>query len=132
MAARARVLLVDDEAVFLRSMAARLEMRGYEVGTATSGPDALDAIQQRGYDIVVLDHRMPGMDGLETLARLRKIEPLLPVILLSAYAFVSVAADAMARGAVDYLVKPTSLEKLCERIELALERRALEEGLDRP
>jgi DNA-binding NtrC family response regulator len=129
MAAKARVLLVDDEVVFLQSLARRLEIRNYEVGTATSGPAALEALRQRPFDVVVLDHHMPGMDGIETLAKLREFEPLLPVILLSGYALVSVAGEAMTRGAVDYLLKPTLLEKLIERIELALERKALEQAL---
>lgn len=129
MVSKVRVLLVDDEPVFLHSMAKRLQLRGYEIGTAGSGMEALECLEREPYDVVVLDHRMPGMDGVETLQRLRVLQPSLPVILLSGYAYLSVAADAMNSGAVDYLLKPAPIEKLCERIGVALEKKRILQGL---
>lgn len=124
-----RVLLVDDEPIFLKSMDKVLSARGYEVGTVGSGPEALEALQFKKYDVVVLDQRMPGMDGLATLERIRKQHALLPVILLSGHAEVGTAVEAMSRGAVDYLLKPAHVQKLCERIQAALEKRTILEEI---
>ena len=130
MASKAKVLLVDDEPIFLKYMAKVLGARGYEVATVQSGQEALEAIQSHPFDVVILDQRMPVMDGLKTLERLRKLKPLLPVILLSGHADVGTAVEAMTLGAVDYLLKPALVEKLCERIQTALEKRSILEELD--
>lgn len=124
-----RVLLVDDERIFLESMSKVLRGRGYEVGTAASGVEALEEVRFKTYDVVVLDLRMPGMDGLEVLGRIRKNTPLLPVILLSGHADVSMAVEAMQHGAVDYLLKPAPIEKLCSRIQSSLEHRKILEEM---
>ena len=129
MTDKPRVLLVDDEPIFLKSMAKVLAARGYAVGTVGSGPEALETLRFEKYDVVVLDQRMPGMDGLTTLEHLRKRDALLPVILLSGHAEVGTAVEAMSRGAVDYLLKPAHVQKLCERIQAALEKRTILEEL---
>jgi len=129
MAEAIRVLLVDDEQLFLESMSKVLKARGYEVGTAAAGVQALEEVEFKPYDVVILDLRMPGMDGIEVLGRIRKSAPLLPVILLSGHADVSRAVEAMQHGAVDYLLKPASIEKLCSRIQSALEHRKILEEM---
>ena len=106
MADAIRVLLVDDEPVFVDTMSKVLKARGYGVGTAAGGVEALEELLFNRYDVVVLDLRMPGMDGIATLERIRKRDPLLPVILLSGHADMSKAVEAMQHGAVDYMVKP--------------------------
>jgi DNA-binding NtrC family response regulator len=128
-----RVLLVDDETLFLESMSKVLRGRGYNVSTAPGGAEAIEEITSRPYDVVILDLRMPNIDGMEVLKRIRKDFPLLPVILLSGHADVSRAVEAMQHGAVDYLLKPAPILKLCERIQSSLEhRRVLEEmGLEK-
>ena len=123
MAEAIRVLLVDDEPLFLESMSKVLKVRGYAVGTAAGGVEALEDLRFNRYDVVVLDLRMPGLDGIATLERIRKQDGLLPVILLSGHADMSKAVEAMQHGAVDYLLKPAPVDKLCERIRSSLEHR---------
>jgi DNA-binding NtrC family response regulator len=125
-----RVLLVDDEQTFLESMSKVLRIRGYEVGTAPNGLAALEELRFATYDVVVLDQRMPGLDGVATLERISRAYPTLPVILLSGHAEVSAAVAAMNRGAVDYLLKPALVEKLCERIRAAVEKKRILEELE--
>ncbi len=127
-----RVLLVDDEPVFVETMSKVLKARGYGVGAAAGGVEALEELRFNRYDVVVLDLRMPGMDGIETLERIRKQDPLLPVILLSGHADMSKAVEAMQHGAVDYMLKPAPVDKLCERIRSAIEHRNILEELGPP
>ena len=129
MADSIRVLLVDDEPVFVDTMSKVLKARGYGVGAAAGGVEALEELQFNRYDVVVLDLRMPGMDGIATLERIRKRDPLLPVILLSGHAGMSKAVEAMQHGAVDYMLKPAPVDKLCERIRSAVEHRKILEEL---
>ena len=129
MADAIRVLLVDDEPVFVDTMSKVLKARGYGVGAAAGGVEALEELRFNRYDVVVLDLRMPGMDGIETLERIRKQDPLLPVILLSGHADMSKAVEAMQHGAVDYMLKPAPVDKLCERIRSAIEHRNILEEL---
>jgi DNA-binding NtrC family response regulator len=126
-----RVLLVDDEPIFLGAMSKVLKARGYEVGTTENGLAALEELKIREYDVVVLDQRMPGIDGVTTLARIQLAHPKLPVILLSGHADIATAVEAMNRGAVDYLLKPAKVEELSERIRSALEKKSILEELDR-
>jgi DNA-binding NtrC family response regulator len=128
---RIRVLLVDDEPIFLGAMSKVLRARGYEVGTTESGLAALEELTVCDYDVVVLDQRMPGIDGVTTLARIQAAHPKLPVILLSGHADIATAVEAMNRGAVDYLLKPAKIEELSERIRSALEKKSILEELDR-
>jgi DNA-binding NtrC family response regulator len=123
-----RVLLVDDEALFLESMRKVLKLRGCEVGVAGGGEQALRELRRARYDAVVLDLRMPGLDGIATLEHIRAMDPALPVLLLSGHADMSKAAEAMQKGAADYLLKPAQVDKLCERIRSAIELRAAREN----
>ena len=132
MADAIRVLLVDDEPVFVDTMSKVLKARGYEVGAAAGGVAALEELRFNRYDVVVLDLRMPGMDGIATLERIRKRDPLLPVILLSGHADMSKAVEAMQHGAVDYMLKPAPVDKLCERIRSAVEHRKILEEMGPP
>ena len=132
MADAIRVLLVDDEPVFVDTMSKVLKARGYGIGAAAGGVEALEELRFNRYDVVVLDLRMPGMDGIETLERIRKHDPLLPVILLSGHADMSKAVEAMQHGAVDYMLKPAPVDKLCERIRSAIEHRNILEELAPP
>jgi DNA-binding NtrC family response regulator len=110
------VLLVDDEAEFVSTLAERLELRGYQVRTAGSGEAALEALQQALPQVVVLDVRMPGMDGLEALDTIRARYPDLPVIMLTGYGSTRDGIEGMRRGAFDYLVKPIDIDALTVKI----------------
>ena len=115
--ARPHVLLVDDEVDFVASLGQRLELRGLPTLTATSGPDAIEILRGQPVDVVVLDVRMPGMDGIETLRRIKEAHPLVEVVMLTGHADLESALDGMRFGFFDYLTKPVQLPKLIEKIE---------------
>jgi DNA-binding NtrC family response regulator len=114
-----RVLLVDDEKDFIEPLAQRLELRAINVQTALNGEDALNLIQHEDLDVVVLDVLMPGKDGIETLREIRRVKPLLQVIMLTGHATVATAIEGMKLGAYDFLMKPTDTEELAEKIASA-------------
>lgn len=122
-----RLLLVDDEVRFVETLSKRLTARGFEVGQAFSGQEALDRLAAEPCDVVLLDVRMPGMDGLETLRTIRTSHPLVKVILLSGHASINAAVEGMRLGASDYLLKPTDLEDLLAKVESAFEKKRIEE-----
>ena len=121
----ATVLIVDDEPEYLEIMAERLDGRGYAVDQAKNGMEALEKIEETSYDAIVLDFMMPGMDGLETLKRIRAKRPDLQVILLTGHATVQSGVEAIKLGALDFLEKPAEIEKLTEMIQKAKENRLL-------
>lgn len=121
MNTKIRVLLVDDEEAFVRGMARLLKFRGIEVSTALNGQEAVDAVKQSGFDVVVLDIKMPGMDGIETLGEIKKFAPDTEVIMLTGHASLSSGAQALRKGAYDYLMKPCDAEDLIEKIREANE-----------
>ena len=111
------VLIVDDEAPFVETMTKRLAKRDLTVKSALSGQSALDRLQQEGnIDVVILDVKMPGMDGLETLRQIKARFPLTEVIMLTAHATVESAIDGMKFGAFDYLMKPCDMEQLVAKV----------------
>jgi len=116
-----KILLVDDEAEFLDLLAARLRRRKMDVAGACSGEDALQSLAVRPADVVVLDLRMPGMGGVETLRRIGKDHPHVRVIVVTGYTDEVTAQEVIDLGAVDYLLKPIALEDLLRRIRTALE-----------
>jgi two-component system, OmpR family, response regulator len=120
-----RVLLVDDEAPFVEALGKRLNARELDVETAGSGEDAIARVEQRTFDVIVLDLAMPGMDGIETLKRLRKIDPDLQIILLTGHGSIEKAVEATKLGAIDFLQKPTVLSDLLDLIHKASDKRAL-------
>ncbi|MEW5984711.1 MAG: response regulator [Acidobacteriota bacterium] len=122
-----RLLLVDDEARFVETLSKRLTSRGYYVEKALSGQEALDLVTSRPFDVMLLDVRMPGMDGLETLRAVHRLQPLVKVILLSGHASINAAVEGMRLGAYDYLLKPTDLEDILAKVEAAFEKKRLEE-----
>jgi DNA-binding NtrC family response regulator len=124
MAVKIRVLLVDDEEEFVETLGERLEVRGFDVTTASSGAEALERIQEREIDLVVLDVQMPGLDGVEALRQIRQLKPLIEVIMLTGHATVQTAIDGMKLGAFDFLLKPTETEELVEKIRRAYSRKA--------
>ena len=118
-----RVLLVDDEVELLQSMQTVLERRNMKVVTAESGDQALEILNDTLIDVVVLDVKMPGLEGLEVLKQIKKNTPDLEVILLTGHPTVDTAMRGMKIGAIDYLVKPPEVEELAEIIHKAFARR---------
>ncbi|WP_165177290.1 response regulator [Desulfovibrio sp. ZJ369] len=121
-----RVLIVDDEVEFLQLMEKRLSRRGMAVSTAPDGQSALalleaaQASDEEMFRVVVMDVRMPGMDGLETLRRMKQKAPALPVILLTGHACMGVAVQGMDLGAYDYMLKPVGISELIIKMEEAV------------
>ncbi|MCD6271880.1 MAG: response regulator [Deltaproteobacteria bacterium] len=114
------VMLVDDEAPFVETMTKRLKKRELKVMNAFSGLEALEKIDKnRNTDVIILDVKMPGIDGLETLERIKKAYPIIEVIMLTGHATVENAIEGMKRGAFDYLMKPCDLEQLMLKVNEA-------------
>lgn len=122
-----RLLLVDDEKRFTRTLSKRLSERGLSVATASSGLEALKLMEDNLFDVAVLDVKMPGMDGVETLREIRKVQPLTEVILLTGHASVDSAIEGMRLGAFEYLLKPCEIEDLMAKIDEAYEKRKIRE-----
>ncbi|MGA9750472.1 MAG: response regulator [Acidobacteriota bacterium] len=123
-----RLLLVDDEERFVETLGKRLTARGLYVEGTHSGEAALALLQARPFDVVLLDVRMPGMDGIQALREIKKVQPLVQVILLSGNASINTAVEGMRLGAADYLLKPAEIEEVMAKVEEAFERKRLEEG----
>lgn len=115
-----KILLVDDETEFSATLAERLSLRGFESDTAPDGESALGKIEGDIWGVAILDLMMPGMGGLETLKRIKKIRPDLPVILLTGHGSTKEGMEGMRMGAFDYLIKPLSINDLLEKINEAI------------
>ena len=113
----AKVLLVDDEAPFVEALAKRLIKRELTVVTALSGVEALEKLEQDSHiDVVILDVKMPGIDGIETLRAIKGKYPLVEVVMLTGHATVESAIEGMKMGALDYLMKPCDMEILMVKV----------------
>ena len=118
------VLLVDDEVPFVETMTKRLTKRNLRVIMAFSGQEALEKLDKnRNLDVIILDVKMPGMDGIETLGEIKKSFPLTEVIMLTGHATVESAIEGMKSGAFDYLMKPCDLEQLMVKVEEATKKK---------
>jgi DNA-binding NtrC family response regulator len=112
----ARILVVDDDNGQRSLLQSFLSRQGFDITTAASGTEALDILESRPIDMMISDVRMPGLSGLETLRRARAKRPTLPVLLVTAYADIRDAVNAMRDGAVDYLEKPIDLDELLSAV----------------
>jgi DNA-binding NtrC family response regulator len=139
MTKKARILVVDDEAPMRESLKDWLMEEGYEVGLATSGQEAIAMARKKSWDVILLDLKMPGMDGVETLQRLKgkEVNTEAEILMMTAYATVDTAVQAMKEGAFDYLVKPFSpdeiemqIKKIVAHRELVLENILLRQKLE--
>jgi DNA-binding NtrC family response regulator len=124
----AKILLVDDEERFRTTLGKMLKAHGLEVTALGSGREALEELGEKDYDVVVLDVRMPDLDGIATLTEIKKIAPQTEVILLTGHASLDAAVEAMRLGGYDYLLKPCPVEDLLAKIESAYERKTTRKG----
>ena len=119
------ILIVDDEALYRQLLTSRLGRAGYRLSEAADGEAALECAQQGGIDLALVDIKMPGIDGIEVLERLKALDPLIEVVILTGHGNVDTAISAMKLGAFDYLSKPYKLTELDIVVERALEKRAM-------
>lgn len=117
-----RILVVDDELVVRDSLKEWLQMEGFSVDMAESGAEAIDFVSANDYGLVILDVKMPGMDGVEALQIIREIKQDLPVLMMTAYATVETAVQGMKLGANDYLMKPFDIEAMAAKVVQQYER----------
>lgn len=123
MTSQIRVLMIDDETVFVNSLTKVLARRGIGVQSAPDGHTGLALLTNEGFDVIVLDMRMPGMDGLATLKAIRERDTLTPVILLTGHIDLKQVSEALKAGAAEVLLKPCPVENLVSSIENAFERK---------
>ncbi len=124
---KCRVLLVDDERDFLEVLTRRLGKRDVNVEGVSSGEEALQYLQAKPIDVAVLDVKMPGMDGLTALREIKKLNPLIEVIMLTGHASLEVALEGMRSGAFDYLMKPAEIDELLYKIQDAHRAKTIQE-----
>jgi two-component system nitrogen regulation response regulator NtrX len=122
---KSRILVVDDEAEIRRSVRMILEYEGYDVLEASSGPEAVALAEKESPDLIFLDIKMPGMDGLEALQRIKSSNDTVPVVIISGHGTVSTAVEATKAGAFDFIEKPLASERVLVTIRNALDRTRL-------
>ena len=120
----ANVLLVDDESEFVETFSERLELRDLKISKAFNGEEALQVLEKdHDLEVVILDVQMPGMNGIETLAEIKKRFPLVEVIMLSGHSTVESAIEGMKKGAFDYLMKPCDLDQIIAKVNEAVAKK---------
>ncbi len=117
------ILLVDDEADFVEMLSLRLKESGETVLTAHSGSQCLEILEKSEIDVIILDVKMPGMDGIETLQEVKKRHPLIEVIMLTGHGTIDTAVQGMKLGAFDFLMKPADFDVFTAKVNQARQRR---------
>ena len=137
MRKKPRILVVDDEWAMQEALRDWLKEDGYEVGLASSGEEAIVQAKQKNWEVILLDLKMPGMDGLAALKKLKEVNPEAEILMMTAYATVDTAVKAMKEGAFDYLVKPfdpdeveMQIKKIIQHKDLVLENLLLRKTLE--
>ena len=127
---KAKILIVEDEINMRRTLASVLKRKGYMVRGAGDGVESLNLLKQEDFDLILTDIRMPNMDGVELLKNVRKINPEIIVIVMTAYGSIENAVECMKLGATDYVTKPFSMDEIQVKIEKALENKLLKKQKD--
>ncbi len=124
---KAEILLVDDEVVFTTNMSKLLGMRGYPVTVVKNGEEALRALREKPFDVMVLDLKMPVMDGIQTLQQMGGMGLSTEVLILTGHGSMDTAFEAIEMGAYDYVTKPCEIAELVAKIEAAHARKRVKE-----
>src|SRR5216117_3034233 len=122
---RPKILVIDDDAGIRESLKMTLEYDGYEVAGAATGPEGLNLVERDAPDVVLLDVKMPGMDGFDVMTRLRSMLPGLPIVMISAHGTGTTGADAIKKGAVDFIDKPLSTDRVLLTVKNVIEQERL-------
>jgi len=118
-----KILLVDDEVIFTKNMQRLLDARGYRATAVNSGAEAIRSLENEDFDVVVLDLKMPGMDGLTTLKEIKKLGLFTQTLILTGHGSIDSALEAVKLGAYDYLTKPCEIDELTAKIEGAWDKK---------
>ncbi len=128
MGEQIKVLVVDDEERFRTTLGKLLSAKGMKVSLADGGQQAIDILKAEPHDVVLLDVKMPGLSGQQTLPELKKVDPKVEVIILTGHASVDIAAEMITHGGSDYLLKPYPMDELLDIIQIAYDRRKVALG----
>jgi DNA-binding NtrC family response regulator len=123
---RPRVLLVDDEVAFANNLLKLLSKRGYDVVVVYDGADAVTRVGEKEFDVIILDMKMPGMDGIATLKEIKKKVPAVEVVILTGHGSIESGIEGMQLGAFDFLMKPVSIDDLQEKVGEAYRRKLVQ------
>ena len=121
----ARILIVDDEQSIRRALKDILEMEKYQVDEASDGLDCLVKLKQNAYEAIILDIKMPKMDGMEALDKIQLLAPDTPVVMISGHATIDTAVEAVKKGAFDFISKPPDLNRLLITLRNAIDKSSL-------
>ena len=122
---RINILIVDDEEIFLNSMKTRLETRDFKVVAVDRGEKAIEEAKKQSFDVALVDLKMPGINGEETLKELKKVDKWLEVVILTGHGSIESAVECTKQGAYEYLQKPCKLEELLESLKNAYQKRIM-------
>lgn len=122
-----RVLVIDDEVDFVETIVKRLRDRGLEAEGSLSGPEGLQLLDNKEFDVIILDVKMPKMNGIETLREIKKKSPLVEVIMLTGHGSVESGIQGLQLGAFNFVMKPVPLNELLKQMTQAYERKLIEE-----
>jgi|WetSurSiteA1Bulk_404760.scaffolds.fasta_scaffold71420_2 DNA-binding NtrC family response regulator len=124
MSAQTKVLLIDDETEFVSALAERLRLRNYSARAVYPAEDALEIIRSDMPDVILLDFRMPGMDGVEVLKRIKAIDSTIEVIMITGHGDIQSIEEAVKGGAYEYIMKPINIKDLIVKIDSAKKKRS--------
>lgn len=120
---KGKLLIIDDEVEFASTLSERLRIRGIDVTDAYSGTEGLAKLEEVVPDVVVLDLKMPDMDGVDVLVKIKQFDPAIEVLMLTGHGSGAAGKAAMEKGAFDYIMKPVDLKELLQKLNAAYEKR---------
>jgi two-component system, OmpR family, response regulator len=124
---KARVLIVDDEEAFANNIVKLIANRGYDTKAVYNGQSAIDALEEMDFDVIILDMKMPGLDGLATLKQIKRKKPGVEVIILTGHSSWDAGINGIQLGAFDFLMKPIRFDDLYEKVRQAYQRKLVHE-----
>src|SRR3989339_1211989 len=127
MEQKGKIIVIDDEQGTRDLMSFELGLRGYEVKSACNGEEGLEKVRREQFDLAIMDIKMPKMDGITTLSKIKEVDPEIDVIMATGFGTIETAIESMKKGACDYIGKPFNIDEVALLIERVLEKRKLRE-----